>query len=274
MPTIRKLKNDFREAEEAFNARLEQAMERAIQEILTTADEATELMNAQAEQLQQQNSVEPSCKQCECSSYWKYADPKPSKMFPNVDVSQFVTEGNTVQSGSVYNDAESTVRADKHNSTAMEWDKDGPKIATMPKPWSAHYEGLPPVNNHDFMKRVHLPYPGKEQSYIWYLQLRSNAEQYGVYLIATEQFRKNKSLCPTEVCGCAISVARYDTMKCTLYHFLAQRSTISIDQSDLRNIINRQALTTDGYRALYDIMQRVHPALNSDAKFVVPQSSA
>ena len=46
-----KIKHDFREDEEAFNARLEQAMERAIQEILTTADEATELMNAQAEQL-------------------------------------------------------------------------------------------------------------------------------------------------------------------------------------------------------------------------------
>jgi hypothetical protein len=92
-------------------------------------------------------------------------------------------------------------------------------------------------------------------------------------MIATEHFKKNKSLCPTEVMGYAITSARYDSMKCTLYHFLAQRSIISPDQSDLHNIINRQAITTDGYRVLYDIMQRVHPALNSDAKFTIPLSS-
>jgi len=160
------------------------------------------------------------------------------------------------------------------NPPPAEWDKDGPRTAVASQSRSTYNEGLPPVNNHDFLKRVQLPYPGKEQSYIWYLQLRSNAEQYGIFLIATEQFKKNKSLCPTEVDGYVITVARYDSMKCTLYHFLAQRSIISPDQNDLRNIINRQALTTDGYRALYDIMQRVHPALNSDAKFVIPLSSA
>jgi len=80
-----KIKNDFREAEEAFHARLEQAMERAIQEILTTADEATDNMNAQAEQLFQQESRDHFAK--ECSTSWKYENPKPSKMFSNVDVS-------------------------------------------------------------------------------------------------------------------------------------------------------------------------------------------
>jgi len=267
-----KIKNDFREAEEAFHARLEQAMERAIQELLTTADEATDSMNAQAEHLFQQESRDHFAQQC--STSWKYENPKPSKMFPNVDVSQFMTNSTSIRPTSVSDGNGNNPWNGQDVPPPVEWDKDGPHIVAAPKSRSTYTEGLPPVNNHDFLKRVQLPYPGKEQSYIWYLQLRSNAEQYGVFLIATEHFKKNKSLCPTEVNGYEISVARYNTMKCTLYHFLAQRSTISPDQSDLRNIINRQALTTDGYRALYDIMQRVHPALNSDAKFGIPLSSA
>jgi hypothetical protein len=191
-------------------------------------------------------------------------------MFPNVDVTQFASDGHAARSNFAH---DSAMYGDNTTSTSVEWDKDGPKIISVTTPRNTYSEGLPAVNNHDFLERVHLSYPGKEQSYIWYLQLRSNAAQYGVYLIATEHFRKNKSLCSTEVTGYAITPARYDSMKCALYHFLAQRTTISPDQSNLRNIINRQALTTDGYRALYDIMQCFNPALNNDAKFTVPLSS-
>jgi hypothetical protein len=62
-------------------------------------------------------------------------------------------------------------------------------------------------------------------------------------------------------------------MKCTLYHFLAQRTIITMEYMDIHNIINRNAMTTDGYRVLYDIMARIHPALNTDNLFTAPRVS-
>ena len=135
------------------------------------------------------------------------------------------------------------------------------------------YGDLPMLSHHDIMKRVLVPYPGREQSYTWYLQLRSNVQQYGLYLITIDEFQKDKSLCPTVVYGIKIEIIRYHDMKCTLYHFLAQRTIIGMEYTDLRNIINRQAITTDGYRVLYDIMERIHPALDPEAVFAVPKSA-
>jgi hypothetical protein len=120
------------------------------------------------------------------------------------------------------------------------------------------------------LKRVHTPYPGRDQSYLWYLQLRSNGNQYGVYLIPTEDFKKDKSPCPTKVYGVAIDSIHYNEIKCTLYHFLAQYTIIPTEYTDLHNIINWNDVTTDGYRVLYDIMARIHPALNTDNTFTAP----
>ena len=68
-----------------------------------------------------------------------------------------------------------------------------------------------------------------------------------------EQFQKNKSLCPMDFYGVPITPFSYE-MKSSLYHFLAQMTIVSIDNHDVCNIINKYALTTDGYQALYDIM--------------------
>ena len=87
-----------------------------------------------------------------------------------------------------------------------------------------------------------------------------------------DEFQKDKSLCPTAIFSIPITVSRYHTMKTTLYHFLAQRHIIPPEYNDLRNIINRNALQTDGYRVLYDIMERIHPRLDPDATFDAPNS--
>jgi molecular chaperone GrpE (heat shock protein) len=79
-----KVQQVFREAERNFNDRLDQAIERAVQEILSTADEATDNINAQAEHIIQQ------AKSSSATS-WKTAEPKPSKLFPNVDTTQFAS---------------------------------------------------------------------------------------------------------------------------------------------------------------------------------------
>ena len=94
-----------------------------------------------------------------------------------------------------------------------------------------------------------------------------------MYLISTERFKKNKSLCPTEIYGIKIDVTRYNEMKCTVYHGLAQCTIITAEYTDIHNINNRNAMTTDGYRVLYDIMARIHPALNTDNIFTARRVS-
>jgi hypothetical protein len=170
------------------------------------------------------------------------------------------------------------------HTDSTDWDKDGPSFqpAIRPVPHQGwypghntsyqqhHFDGLPIDQTNDFRKRVELPYPGREQSYTWYLQLKSNAQQYGVYLHDLEDFKKDKSICPTECYGIPISPSRYHELKSSLYHFLAQPTITSTDHHDVRNIVNKYALNTDGYRALYDIMKRIHPVLDPDVVFEVP----
>jgi len=259
-----KIELNVKEAEDAFNARLEQALERAIQEILSTADEATDNINAQVEHLLQGAQRD----------HWRSGVPKPSKMFPNVDVSQFKSEAKS--SG----DHENHLTTDMYHDDSDDDDTDGePSFPTIGQftnsnsNSSENLTSLPPVNHHGMLKRVQLPYPCREQSYIWYLQLKSNAAQYGVYLIGTAEFKKDKSLCPVIVHGFKITLARYHDVKGTLYHFLAQCAIISTDHTDLRNIINRHAVSTDGYHVLYEVMQRIHPALDPDVIFTAHMSN-
>jgi hypothetical protein len=269
MHTANKLKiqHDLREAERDFNNCVEQAIEHAIQEILSTADEATDNTNAQAEHLSQQ-AQPPQV------NTWKNTVPRPSKLFPNVDVSQFAS----VSKSSTYYKNETKLQEQKNESDAEQPDHvtSFPIIGQFSVPQtdiSQTMTSLPPVSHSDMLKRVHLPYPCREQSYIWYLQLKSNANQYGIYLIGTEDFRKNKSLCPTTVHGFKITMARYNDMKSTLYHFLAQLTIIGTEHTDLRNIVNRHAVSTDGYHVLHEIMQRIHPALDPDVLFTAPHCS-
>jgi hypothetical protein len=168
---------------------------------------------------------------------------------------------------------------------ALDWTKDGPTSVATGHPHGVSTtvkqqpplfhtpDGLPTVNHDGFLKRVNLPYLGREQSYTWYLQLKSNAQQYGVYLKPTTELKKDMSLCPMTIFGVPISGTRYNDMKCTLYHFLTQKHIIPYEYTDLRNIINRHALNTDGYQVLYDIMEWIHPYLDLDTTFSVPNSA-
>jgi hypothetical protein len=247
------VQNNIREAEQAFKRRIDDAIEAALQELLSTADDATDHMNQQAESLIR----DMIAKRDDVKASWKDAPLKPSKLFPNVDVSKFTSAPAATTSGFL------DTKNKEPLETALEWGKDGPTNNSEPNaiPQQVQFHSLPPVCHTDMLKRVHLPYPGHDQSYLWYLQLKSNGTQYRVYLIATEDFKKDKSLCPTEVYGIRIDHTRYNEMKCTLYHFLAQRTIITTEFTDLQNIINRNAMTTDGYRVLYDIKARIHPLL-------------
>jgi hypothetical protein len=85
-----------------------------------------------------------------------------------------------------------------------------------------------------------------------------------------EQFAIGQSLCPKEFYSITIKPARYHEMKSALYHFLAQNTIISSDNYDVCNIIKKYAWNTDGYQALYNIMARIHPTLDPDAKLHLP----
>jgi len=268
---LEKITYDIESAEQKFAERLEKAIEQAVQEILNTADDATDTINQQAQvMIDDVKNAHTTVHQ----PHWR-DHVKPSKLFPNVDLRKFPSSDASRRSRYVestklkdtnYHDDDDALDAD------VAWDKNGPMSDPI-RPGDSSTPGtLLHVNTHDLMKRAHLPYLGHEQSYVWYLHLRSTAHQYGVYLIPMESFQKNKSLCPMRVNGIRIDTDRYSEMKAALYHFLAQRSIIPSDYSDLRNIVNRHVLNTDGYRVLYEIMERIHPALNPDAVFEPPQS--
>jgi hypothetical protein len=84
---LEKINHEITMAETAFALRLDQAIECAIQEILTTADEATENVNLQAEQIISQIKATPVPNVVLNTSH--EAELKPSKLFPDVDVTAF-----------------------------------------------------------------------------------------------------------------------------------------------------------------------------------------
>jgi hypothetical protein len=118
--------------------------------------------------------------------------------------------------------------------------------------------------------QVRVPYTEKDTSYTWYYTFRSAVQQYGVLLLPIENFKKDKSLCPKTHYGSKVDRLRYKDMADALYQLLQLPDTIPMEHTEVRNIINRHASNTDGYRALYKIMERIHPHLNPDAKLSPP----
>lgn len=131
---------------------------------------------------------------------------------------------------------------------------------------------LPTLYPHKLVNHVRVPYISREASYTWYYAFRSAVQQYGVLLIPVQQFKKNKSLCPRKYYGTKIDALRYKDMADSLYQLLALPDTIPLEHTEIRNIIHRHASNTDGYSALYEIMERIHPILNPDAKLSAPLS--
>ena len=76
-----KIDHDIREAETSFKQRLEEALELAIQKILTTADDATDGINQQATHIFKQQQSHQAHR-----SSWHNSACKPSPLLPNVDV--------------------------------------------------------------------------------------------------------------------------------------------------------------------------------------------
>jgi len=87
-----------------------------------------------------------------------------------------------------------------------------------------------------------------------------------------DQFKKDKSLCPRNYYGTKVDPLRYKDMADALYQLLQLPDTMPMEHTEVRNIINCHASNTNGYSALYEIMERIHPHLNPDAKLNPPQS--
>jgi hypothetical protein len=85
-----KMHLDMATAEKAFALRLEQTIERAIQEVLNTADEATDNVNLPAEHLIQQLKETKETVPSHPIPVSNIGIPtRPSRLFPNVDKSDY-----------------------------------------------------------------------------------------------------------------------------------------------------------------------------------------
>jgi hypothetical protein len=151
----------------------------------------------------------------------------------------------------------------------MKWSCFGP---SNPDHTVEDFRPLPVLQAHKLVHHVRIPYPGKELTYTWYHTFRSAVKQYGLLLIPVEDFKKEKSLCPRCYYGTKIDAQRYKEMADALYQLLILPDTVPPEYTDIRNILNRHASNTDGYASLYEIMERIHPLLNADAKLNAPLS--
>jgi len=154
-------------------------------------------------------------------------------------------------------------------SEEEEWGRFGPAEAptTHDRPIP-----LPQLMPYKLVNHVKVPYTGKDASYTWYYTFRSAVQQYGVLLIPIENFKKDKSLCPMKYYGTKVDRLRYKDMADALYQLLQLPEIIPLEHTEVRNILHHHASNTDGYSALYEIMERIHPHLNPDAKLSPPQS--
>lgn len=157
----------------------------------------------------------------------------------------------------------------EHTSSDDEWSRFGP---TGTEKFIEDNRPLPPLHTHKLVNHVKVPYLGKELTYTWYHMLWSAVQQYGILLIPVEQFKKNMSICPRKYYGTKIDPQRYKDMADALYQLLALTETIPVEHTGIHNIVHHHAANTDGYSALYDIMERIHPLLNTDAKLSTPMS--
>lgn len=156
-----------------------------------------------------------------------------------------------------------------HHTSDDEWDRYGPNDdheCHVPKP-------LPSLLSYKMVNHIKLPYSGIESSYTWYRNLRSAIQEFGVLLLNIEDFKPDKSLCPKTYYGTKVDTTRYRDMANALYQLLALQDTVPPEHTEIRNIINRYSKNTDGYSALYEIMERTHPLLNPDAKLHPPSST-
>jgi hypothetical protein len=221
---------------------------------------------------------------------------QPSKRFPNVDPSLFLPPNieSRHEPNSTF-DAQPTQQdtsAHTNAATTVFWDKYGPNVNCSVSPGVKHgqyqnvmstgnhsyfqpavNDGLPYLNHGSLLKYTKEVYPGRESLYTWYTQLQSSVQQWGVLLLKMVDFQVDKCLCPTAYHGITITPTRYREMAFALYQLLLQPTIIPNEFTDLRNIITRHATSQDGYRVLYDSMRRIHPRLNRDAKYSLPQSA-
>jgi hypothetical protein len=147
-----KIQSDLWEAEKAFNDRLEQAIERIIQEILSAADDATDNINAQAEHILQQAPTTHAPESFSQGPSWKYDEPKPLKMFPNVDLTKFSSISKHQDTSEHHQQSKMSMAASDDDQA--EHDTLFPLIGQFSLPNSDSTENLislPPVSHNDMM---------------------------------------------------------------------------------------------------------------------------
>jgi hypothetical protein len=196
---------------------------------------------------------------------------QPSKRFPNVNPE---TLNRPLCRYNPYADNTDTSVTPIHTGptqqqTEISWDRFGPHDTDQPP----EVRPLPQLFAHKLISQVKVPYTGFETTYTWYHTLRSSVQQYGIILLNIEQISLNKSLCPTQYYGTTIDTIRYRDMANALYQLLVLPDTIPYEYTELRNILHRNATTSDGYVTLYDIMEQIHPVLNQDAKLRQPTTT-
>ncbi len=239
-------------------------VETAIQEIHDATDKATQTFTDNEKSIKvPPNQEKPA-----------YSTKHHSALFPNVDPELYADTKQPARRNpfQLNDDVQTNMVPSQHTVTDTsedEWGRFGPNQKTLE---IEDHRPLPALHSYKLVNHIRVPYTGRDSSYTWYYTFRIAVQQYGILLIPIEQFKKDRSLCPRKYYGTKIDALRYKDMADALYQLLALTDTVSMEHTEVCNIIHRHASNTDGYSALYEIMERIHPILNADAKLSAPLS--
>ena len=93
----------------------------------------------------------------------------------------------------------------------------------------------------------------------FYLQLRSQGENYNIHLIDIKDVQPGLNLCPA-----GISAAARKKMSLSIFQKIQDKNTKDVTYIELKNIMDQLSPTSDEYEALKGLLRRVHPNLDDE----------
>lgn len=91
---------------------------------------------------------------------------------------------------------------------------------------------------------------------VFYNQLRSQDRTYNIHLIDIQHITPDCDLCPT-----GIPATARETTALAIYQKLQDENTRDFTYDELQNCLDQNAVTSDGYDVLQELLRRAHPKL-------------
>ena len=171
---------------------------------------------------------------------------KPSKWFPNVDVSLLIANSAPTQTAQPPVATPHTIIPDEKYHVPNNFDVK--------------------AFQQQFQPKLHCD----SDILTFYKQLRSQGAKYNIYLIDINKVTTFVDLCPKEV-----SPATHKKMSIAIFQKLREENSKDITYNTLENSIQQHSSSSDGYETVEELLRRVRPELKRyKIQYDIPKLSA